>query len=214
VRAGGVHILPANVSLLSGALTEPLAVAVRAVVERGHLQAGERVAVIGPGTVGLLVAQVARAQGATVMLVGLAGHRQRFRLAAELGINSTLVLDDPASAAEVDAAGGTMDLVFECSGAVAALERASRLVGKGGRVVLIGFFGTKVTLDLDSIINREVSLVASRGKRPTSFHMALELMASGQVDPGRLITRRFPLEAWQAAFEAAHELGSKVVLEV
>jgi len=214
VPAGGVHPLPAAVDLLSGALTEPLAVAVHAVIERGLVQAGERVAVVGPGTVGLLAAQVAQMQGATATLVGLVGHRDRFRLARDLGIGSSLVLDDPAEAPTVEAADGTMDVVLECSGAPSAFERATRLLRKGGRLVLVGFYGERVAVDLDLIINRELSLIASRGKRPTSFRIALELMGSRRVDPGRLITHRFPLDAWRTAFAVADGLGTKVVLEM
>jgi threonine dehydrogenase-like Zn-dependent dehydrogenase len=81
-------------------------------------------------------------------------------------------------------------------------------------VVLVGFFGQHVPLDLDLVINREQSMVAARGKRPTSFAQALELMADGRVDPARLITHRFKLGEWRAAFATAEQSGTKVVLEM
>jgi L-iditol 2-dehydrogenase len=214
VPARGVHPLPSGVDLLSGALTEPLAVAVRAVIERGRVRSGERVAVMGPGTVGLLAAQVVRTQGAAATIIGLAAHRDRYELARDLGISSHLVLDDPSQAAHVAEADGTMDVVLECSGAASAFERATRLLRKGGRLVLVGFYGERVSVDLDRAINRELTLIASRGKRPTSFQIALELMESRQIDPGRLITHRYPLEAWSRAFAAAEGIGAKVVLEI
>jgi L-iditol 2-dehydrogenase len=80
--------------------------------------------------------------------------------------------------------------------------------------VLVGFYGGPVTVDLDLVINRELTLAASRGKRPTSFRLALALLEGNQVDPARLITHRFPLAEWSAAFEAAEGPGTKVVMQM
>lgn len=213
VPAGGVHRLPDNVDFDAGALTEPLAVAVHAVVERGQVGGGDRVAVIGPGTIGLLAAQVARAQGAEVTLCGLRRHRERFRLARALGIESTLALDETRAADALRARG--VDRVIECSGSPEALREALGLLRKGGMLVQVGFFGLpRVELDLDTFINRELSLVASRGKRPTCFRIALQLMGDGRVESVSLITHRFPLTAWRAAFEAGERHGTKVLLEM
>ena len=84
-----VHRLPDGVSLVAGALTEPLAVAVHAVVERSPSLAGEVIVVFGPGAIGLLCAQVARAVGATVVLVGRSRHADRLALARRFGIHHT-----------------------------------------------------------------------------------------------------------------------------
>lgn len=217
VPAGGVHRLPDGVDLAAGALTEPLAVAVHAVVERGQVRQGERVVVIGPGTVGLLAAQVALARGADVTVAGLARHADRFRLAAELGVTATAALDVPGELEAIVARAGGLgvDRAIECSGSEEGLERAIRLLRKGGWLVQVGFFGTpRVGLDLDTLVNRELTLVASRGKRPTSFLIALDLLRDGRVEPGRLITHRFPLDAWEAAFAAAEAPGAKVLLEM
>lgn len=209
--AGGVHLLPAGIDLEAGALTEPLAVAVRAVLERGDVQDGERVAVVGPGPIGLLAAQVAAAQGADVTLVGLTRHAARLEFARGLGVPSTLVLDGAGDGGTIGA-DGMMDVAVECSGSAAGLRSAIRFLRKGGRLVLVGFHGAPVAVDLDTIVNRELAIVASRGKRPTSFRLALEFMASGAIDPGRLITHRFALPQWEQAFRAAEGPGAKVLL--
>lgn len=211
IPAGGVHKLPDGLDLEAGALIEPLAVAVRAVVERGAVHPGERVAVVGPGSVGLLAAQVALAVGAEVTLAGLARHVDRFRLARELGVTSALVLDDDDARRF---AADSMDVVLECSGSPAALGQALALARKGGRIILVGFHGERVPMDVDLVINRELTLAASRGKRPTSFSYAVELVAGGRVDPGRLITHRFRLEDWPEAFAAAEGSSAKVVMRI
>ena len=215
LSAGGVHPLPPGIDIEAGALTEPLAVAVRAVVERGAVGPGERVAVIGPGTIGLLASQVANTRGAQVVLVGLARHARRFRLARDLGVASALVLDDPAGGQSgLDEAVASFDAALDCSGTPAAMAVGLDLLRKGGRLILVGFHGTPAGLDVDRFINRELSLVASRGKRPTSFRLALELLGSGQVDTTRLITHRFPFDDWRDAVAAAGRPGTKVLLRM
>lgn len=217
VPAAGVHRLPAGVDFVTGALTEPLAVAIRAVIERGAIQPGEDVVVIGPGTIGLLVAQVALAQGATVTVAGLARHAARFALARKLGLRRSAALDVPA---DLDAISGGrdglgVDVVIECSGAADAVTAGLRLLRKGGRLVLVAFTpGRTVPMDLDLVVQRELAIVASRGKRPSCFKIALELLDAGRVRPGPLISHRFPLERWDEAFKAAGQSGTKVVVEV
>jgi L-iditol 2-dehydrogenase len=217
VPAAGVHRLPDHVDFVTGSLTEPLAVAVHAVIERAAVRSGDVVVVIGPGTIGLLVAQVAVARGAVVIVAGLARHRDRFRLAQELGIPRWVALDaGPGNQAVVgghDSLG--VDVVFECSGAPGALDRGIRLLRKGGRLVAVAFTGGRmVPLDLDHVVNHELALVASRGKRPASFAVAIDLLERGRVTPAPLVTHVFPLERWEEAFEAAGRSATKVVLEI
>ena len=69
-------------------------------------------------------------------------------------------------------------------------------------------------MDVDLVIKRELSLVASRGKRPTSFGLALGMMAEGRIQTAPLITHRFALAEWQAAFAAAESPGTKVLLRM
>lgn len=217
VPAAGVHRLPEGVDFVAGALTEPLAVAVRAVVERGAVQPGEEIVVVGPGTIGLLAAQVALAQGAGVTVVGLGRHSARFDLARDLGIERTAALDD-AGERDAVARGGDglgVDVVVECSGDPDMVAAGLHLLRKGGRLIQVGFAGGRsVPVELDLLVQRELALVASRGKRPSCFRIALDLVAAGRVTPGRLVTHRFPLAEWAEAFETAARPGTKVVLEV
>lgn len=217
IRAASVHRLPAEVSFEAGALAEPLAVAVHAVYERGQVQPGELVVVIGPGTIGLLAAQVARALGARVVLAGLARHVERFRLAEQLGIEYTLALDQPHSVERMQELSDGLGAhrVIECSGAQSSVQPALHLLRKGGTLVNVGFFSVPaVGVDLDLLINKEISLLGSRGKRHSCWPIALELLATGQVNTEALITHRFPLSKWEAAFATAQTRGTKVLLEI
>jgi len=217
VPAVGVHRLPDHVDFVTGSLTEPLAVAVRAVIERAAVVPGDVVVVIGPGTIGLLVAQVAVTLGAMVTVAGLARHRDRFRLAQELGIPHCIALDErdgrQAVADGVDGLG--VDVVFECSGAPGALDEGIRHLRKGGRLIVVAFTGgLTVPLDLDHVVNHELALIASRGKRPASFASAIDLLERGRVTPRPLVTHVLPLERWEEGFEIASRSGTKVVLAI
>jgi L-iditol 2-dehydrogenase len=217
IPASGVHPLPDGVDFVAGALTEPLAVAVRAVVERGAIEAGDEVVVIGPGTIGLLVAQVAMSRGATVTVAGLDRHEARFRLARELGVPRTVALDVASSFDEIFGGrdGLGVDVVIECSGASEAVDAGLRLLRKSGRMILVAFTpGRAVPMDLDLVVQRELAVVASRGKRPSCFRIALNLLETGRVRTLPLVSHRFQIDGYAAAFETAGRSGTKVVVEI
>lgn len=217
IRAAGVHRLPDSVSIEAGALSEPLAVAVHAVRERGQVQPDELVIVIGPGTIGLLAAQVARAMGARVIVAGLARHVERFRLAKQLGIDHVLFLDKPESVEQILAISNGLGAhrVIECSGAPSSLKRSPHLLRKGGTIVLVGFFSKLVDgVDLDLLINKEISLLSSRGKRHSCWPIVIDLLANEKVNTEALITHQFTLAEWQTAFTTAQKSGTKVLLKI
>ena len=213
--ADTVHRLPDGISMGAGALTEPLAVAVHAVIEQSPSLAGEVVVVVGPGAIGLLCAQVARAVGATVVLVGRRRHADRLAQARALGIHHTF----DSESADVEefvrslTEGYGAHSVFECSGAEGVLEGLPPLLRRGGRIVLVAFFPRPPSVDVDRLTRHELELVGSRGKRASSFRTALRLMEGGQVDLERVIGARLPLDEWEAGIELV-AAGTKVVLVV
>jgi 2-desacetyl-2-hydroxyethyl bacteriochlorophyllide A dehydrogenase len=213
--ADTVHRLPDRISMAAGALTEPLAVAVHAVVEQSPPLAGQVVVVIGPGAIGLLCAQVARAVGATVVLVGRSRHAGRLALARTLGIDHAVDSESTDVEALVKSVtdGYGAHSVFECSGADGVLEGVPPLLRRGGRIVLVAFFKSPPSVDVDRLTNHELELVGSRGKRASSFRTALRLMESGQVDLERVIGARLLLDEWEAGIELVTG-GMKVVLQV
>ena len=176
VPASALVALPDDVDPALGALVEPGGNALRS-VRAATVGPGSRVLVLGPGTIGLLVAQVARAEGAEVHLLG---RDDGFRdLAASLGFEqlwTSATLDrDLAFDAVVDASNDT---------ALPAL--ALDLVEPGGRVVLVGLSGRPSLVDSRSAVLKDVTVVgvlsASGG-----LAGAAELFASGRVDPRPLV---------------------------
>ena len=210
-----LHKLPDGLSMAAAALSEPLAVAVHGVIEQSPSLAGEVVVVIGPGAIGMLCAQVPGAVGATVVLIGRSRHADKLALARRLGVHHTVdsETEDVEAVVKSLTDGYGAHSVFECSGADGVLEDVHTLLRKGGRIVLLAFFHHPPSLDVDKLINNELELVGSRGKRASSFRTALRLVEIGHIDLESVIGARLPLDEWEKGIELVSQ-GVKVVLEV
>jgi 2-desacetyl-2-hydroxyethyl bacteriochlorophyllide A dehydrogenase len=194
-------------------LAEPLAVVVRA-VGRGEPKPGETAAIVGAGTLGLLALQVLRARGVRVMVVSRS--RRRFALATELGAEALHATADgpPADAARRFSGREGIDLVVETAGTPEAVTHALELVRPGGRIVLTGLPHEPTPVSFFSVVRREVTLTGSMIYQ-NEFPEALELVTSGAVKTGPLITHRFALDRIVEAFAAHADANSiKVALEL
>jgi 2-desacetyl-2-hydroxyethyl bacteriochlorophyllide A dehydrogenase len=187
-------------------ITEPLAVVVRAVA-RGQVRAGESVAVVGAGTLGLLALQVLRARGARVLIVSRTARR--FALAEELGAAATHRVSEGTlqdTARDFSGREG-IDCVLETAGTAEAVEHALTLVRPGGRVVLTGLPHDPTSVRFFSVVRREVTIVGSMIYQD-EFAEAMRLVAAGQVRTRPLVTHRFPLADIEQAFAAHREPAS------
>jgi 2-desacetyl-2-hydroxyethyl bacteriochlorophyllide A dehydrogenase len=205
--------VPATLSDSDAMLTEPLAVVVRA-VGRGALHAGETVAVIGAGNLGLLALQVLRARHARVLVVGRTPSR--LPLARELGADAVHAMTDGPLDAAARAFSGRegVDLVVETAGTPQAVTNALELVRPGGRVVLTGLPHDPTPVAFFSVVRREVTITGSMIYQD-EFPLALDLVATGSVKTAPLVTHRFPLAEIDAAFAAHRDPASiKVALVV
>jgi L-iditol 2-dehydrogenase len=210
-----IHKLPENVDLLSAALTEPLACGVHAVTELTGVSAGDVVVITGPGTIGLLTTQVAKAEGGSVVVVGRSGDEPRLSLARTLGADATINVDteDPIRVIQSLADGDGADVVFECSGAEAGASLGLKLARKQGTYTQVGLFGRPIQIDFEQIAFKELSVTGSLGQKPTSWERSLKLMASGKVQTAPLVTHQLPLIEWEEAFRIFREReGIKVIL--
>jgi L-iditol 2-dehydrogenase len=215
VPATNLHRLPDSLDLESAALTEPLACTVHGVIDTAQVRAGDRVAISGPGPIGLLALQLARAAGASVVMLGTDADAGRLELAAQLGADGTINVQrvsNPAEAA-ADLLGSAADLVIECSGAAPAAQTLLDIVGRGGRYCQMGLYGRPVTLDLDVVCYKELVVTGSNATVPSAWPRAIRLLESGLVDARALITHRFALEHWDDALATVTDkAGVKVLL--
>ena len=192
--------LPDEVSLLTAALAEPTAVAVHD-VRRAGLESGEQALVVGGGPIGLLIALVARANGAEVLVLELSEERRE--LATSLGLESI----DPANvdvSARIDewTAGAGVPVAFEVSGAVAGMESAIQSLAVRGRLVVVAIHAAPPPVNLFRVFWRELTLIGARVYDRTDFEEAVRLLASGAVPAEPLITAVEPLARVSSAFEA------------
>ena len=202
-----LHPLPESLDGVAGALLEPLGVAIHA-LDLGHVDVGARVAIVGCGPIGLLLAQVCSAAGASVALaVDPLEHRRAaaLRAGAEVAIAPDAI--ESWDGAEVDVA-------FEAAGTDDAVDLALRAVRPGARVVLAGIpAGDRTSFSASVARRKGVTLVLVRRMKEV-YPRALRLVEAGAVDVQSLVTHRFPLERVGEAFAvAAARDGLKVVVE-
>ncbi|MFZ0015470.1 MAG: alcohol dehydrogenase catalytic domain-containing protein [Acidimicrobiia bacterium] len=188
--------IPGHVGRHAGALAEPLACVAQCLLDPPVVNPGDRVLITGPGTMGLLTAQVARASGGTVTVAGLERDRSRLELAASLGLG-TLLLDDASQPLQEQ-----FDVVCECSGAEPAAAYALEQVKKGGRYIQVGIFGRPVTVSLDQVLYKELTVTSGNASTPRSWGRAIALLEAGLVDLDPLITEVAPLGDWERVFDA------------
>lgn len=191
-REESVHVLPESVSLLAASLTEPLACCVHAALEKTTIEPSDKVLIIGPGPMGLLLAQVVKSQGATVIMTGIEKDKERLEFAQKLGVDRTVnvqaeSLKDVIMEMTEDYG---VDKGFDCSGFMPAVNDALVLLKKKATFVQLGIFAKKFNeMDQETIIQREIAYVGTRSQKPSAWVTSLELLAAGKVDTEVLITK-------------------------
>lgn len=197
VPAGTLVRLPPSLDLRTGALVEPTAVAVHD-VRRSGLQAGDRTVVFGGGPIGTLIACVARHAGAEVLLVEIDEGRRE--LAGSLGFDT---LDPTATDFAGQVRGWTggdgADIVFEVSGAAAAVRLTTTVAKVRGTIVVVAIHAAPREVDLQQVFWKELTLVGARVYQRGDFERAAELLARGVIPGNRLISGTVPLDDTQSA---------------
>ena len=203
-----LHRLPDNLSLEHGALIEPLAVACHD-VRLGGVKSGDYVVVQGGGPIGVLVASVAKQEGARVVLTEV--NPFRLKLAADLGLETVNPREaDLVEMVNHETGGAGADVVFEVSGSAAGAETMTRLPRTRGRVVVVAIFAEQPKVDLFRFFWRELQMVGARVYEPEDFEKAIALAASSAAPTHRLITNIVPLEGLEGALRQL-ESGGEVM---
>lgn len=190
--------LPEGLSLEHAALTEPVAVAVHD-VRRAELAAGDKAVVIGGGPIGVLIATVARNSGADVVVIEPeAGRRSQI---ASLGFDTIdpTATDQEAWVNEWTGNAGA-DVVFEVSGAAAAIRGATALAKVRGTLVVVAIHPTPREIDLQRVFWRELRILGARVYQRADFETAVELLRDGVIPADALLSRTVQLDEIGEAF--------------
>lgn len=182
VPATALHALPDSVDAVAGAMVEPGGNALRS-VNSANLSTGDRVLVLGPGTIGLLVAQLAQADGAEVHLMGRSPRSLDF--ARTLGFAGVWTVDDLPEL--------PWDAVIDSSNAPSLPAQALEFVEPGKRVVYVGLAGSPSMIDTRSLALKDVTAVGILGAS-AGLDGIIEQYASGAVDPRPLVAATVGLD--------------------
>lgn len=203
VPASSLLAKPPSLSFEAAALTEPLAGSYKGMIAYSQLTVGEDVVILGVGSMGLLLTQVAAAAGpGTLIAVDLVDSR--LALARECG--ATHVVNGAREAVKervYEILPEGPDLVFEAAGALAAAELTFDLCRRGSRINIFGVIipGT-IPVSPRDIHFTEIRMDASFSVTPTVMRKSLKLQETGLVDTSKIITHRFPLDEIHSAIEA------------
>lgn len=213
LEASRLHRAPAGVALEALVLTEPLACCAHALLEQATIRPGDFVVVFGPGTIGLLSLQVARAAGATTVLCGRSSAR--LELGRQLGADHVVDVsdDEPAPLVAELSGGDGCDVFVECSGSETGLRTGLEVVRRRGQLIQQGFSGVPVMVPLDEVAYKELRVAGALGQKWSSWELALTLLSSGRVRTAELVTDRLPLSDWSEGFDLVERrAGGKVLL--
>jgi L-iditol 2-dehydrogenase len=144
---------------------------------------------------GLLAAQILRAQGATVVVIGTAQDAVRLKAATELGFAAVSSGDLESVTPE-----GDFSVVAECSGTELGAATALRSARKAGRFVQIGLLGHPVAIELDLVCFKELQVTSGNASTPESWKRAERMVACGSVVLDGMVSASLPIAAWQEAF--------------
>src|SRR6266508_5120414 len=211
-----LHKLPNTVSLEEGTIVNQGALGLHA-IRRCRIEPGDTVAVIGPGLVGLITVQLVKAVGATRVII--VGRGPRLELAKELGVDDVVDISttDPIEGIRSLTDGRGVDCAFECAGAPEAVVASINCVKRGGRVALVGLTGNKeVSFNTDRIALDEIDVFGVRSS-PNAYPELINLIAAGKVNVKKLISRVYPLEKINDAFDAfrKREVGAiRMVIQI
>ncbi|MDX3745364.1 zinc-dependent alcohol dehydrogenase [Streptomyces sp. AK08-02] len=196
VPVSSLHVLPDSVDAVLGALVEPGGNALRA-ARAAELRPGDRALVLGPGTIGLLVAMFARAAGAEVHLMGATDNSLAF--ARELGFEHTWRQDTVPDL--------PYDAVVDASNAVHLPDLALQLVEPAGHVVYIGLAGEPSRVDTRTLVLGDVTAVGVLSASP-GLDATIRAYAEGSVDPRPLVAATVGLDQVGAVLAGERPVGA------
>ena len=199
VPAHTVHLLPDDIQMDLAAMIEPLAVACHD-IRLSELKKGEDVLVIGGGPIGALVALMAREVGGKVVISEINPHRSAVLEKLKFDIINPSE-QDLVPEINTRTSGKGIDVVFEVSGSQAGVDVMTAVAATRARLVLVAIHAVKPKVDLFQFFWRELELMGVRVYEPEDYEMAIDIITSGKIDVGSLITDVRSLSEIQSAFE-------------
>ena len=184
-------------SIIADAISTPF----HAVKNRANVKPGDTVVAFGCGGVGINVVQVATAVGGSVIAVDV--QKEKLEWAERLGAVATVNPNEVENLGKTikKLTGGGADVAVESIGNPDTMAAAFSTLRKGGRLVVVGYTHKPVTLPAAKIMYFEMDVVGSLGCRPVDYPKIIELARTGKIKVAELVTRKFPLDGINDAFD-------------
>src|ERR1700760_3262058 len=201
-----VERVPDDMSDAEATLVVTAGTSMYGLTELGGLVAGESVVVIGPGPIGLLAVAVAKALGASPVV--LTGTRdKRLAIGKELGADRVINIgnENPVDIVKQLTGGIGADYVIECAGSEATIDQAIHMTNRGGKICLAAFPHEPVTTNIAHLVRNNIYVYGIRGEGRSATHRAMELMAEKRFDATRIHTHTFALDDLPTALKYARE---------
>lgn len=206
MRSHLVFKLPENVNFDDGAMVEPVAVAVAAVKTFTYDIKGKNILVLGAGTIGNLVAQVAKAHGAkAVMITDVCD--EKLEIAKQCGIDytvNTLKEDLNQKAIEVFGKDG-IDGALECVGIEATINQAIQVCRKRDDIIIVGIYSKNPAIRMIDVQEKELKLIGTLMYLEDSYYESIRLISEKLVNLEPLKTKHFSLEDFGKAYQYIEE---------
>jgi L-iditol 2-dehydrogenase len=198
-----LYKIPDAISFEEAAIITTAGSAFYAIDAMGGYVAGDTVAIIGPGPIGLALTQATKALGADQVI--LTGTRKgRLEMGKQMGADYTVNVregEDPIKLVKELTNGVGADVVFDAAGVGNSLDDALNLVRPGGAIVMVAFYKGPVTANIGKAVVRNVNLYTVRGEGRRNVRRSLSLAAQRKIDLRPLITHEFALKDINQAFE-------------
>lgn len=212
VPAGNCHILPDDLDMDIAALTEPMTVCAEAVATT-EIGPGQTLLVIGPGFIGQSIAVLARAKGATVVVMG---RHDKSRLSALADIGFEHLID--TSTCDMDetlSQWPPFDAIIEAAGVPALVSATLPYLKKRGIFTVVGIHPRPAQIDLAPLVRMHQQIRGSYRAPPSTWDEVLVFLAANQAMMQKLISHRLPLSEAIEGLKAGHErAATKVVLRM
>jgi alcohol dehydrogenase/L-iditol 2-dehydrogenase len=202
VPARCLHRVPKHLPFEQACLTEPCCVAYNAVVNNARIKPGDRVIVLGPGTIGILCAAIAKLCGAEVAVTGLQTDMHRLNIAKKYDCE-IIVGDATQWAKQRDDLGA--DGVIDAAGTSITLKIALDIVRPNGWITKVGWGPQPLNFSIDPLVQKNVKLQGSFSHNWPVWERVIALMASRQLDVQPIIGGVWPITEWHEAFEKMHK---------
>lgn len=217
VDASKVTPLPENMTYNEGAMIEPLAVTVHAVKRAGDIT-GKKIAVLGAGPIGILLAQSAKAMGASqVLITDVSDFRLELakKCGADFAVNTR---NCDFGEALVSAFGpDKADVIYDCAGNDITMNQAIRCARKGSQIILVAVFADMAKVDLAVLNDHELDLNTTMMYRHEDYLDAIRLVGEGKITLKPLMSKHFAFKDYNDAYQyidANRETTMKVLIDV